>query len=132
MNHLNEPGIYHNLQKRYQQEEIYVTVALIAQTFVGDILLAVNPWKEQWYYGDEMMDSIKTSPKLIPHVYSVANLVYAQLTSSGVSQVILGTNFQSILVSGESGAGKTESAKYCLQYLTYISGWTSVSLCRQQ
>lgn len=68
---------------------------------MGGILIAVNPWKELAFYGEETMAQVKTSPALRPHIYSVAHLAYNQLTSSHTAQ--------SILISGESGSGKTES-----------------------
>ena len=106
--HLHEPAILHHTYVRYQQDKIY--------TNTGNILLAVNPFKKLEIYDEKKIrlyseNNETNTQDLEPHVFSVAQDAYNQLTQ--------GKN-QSILISGESGAGKTVSAKYVMKYLAYI------------
>ncbi|KAK3021310.1 hypothetical protein RJ639_046881, partial [Escallonia herrerae] len=109
LTYLNEPGVLDNLKKRYALNEIY--------TYTGSILIAVNPFtKLPHLYNVHMMEQYKGAPfgDLSPHVFAVADASYRAMMSEGQSQ--------SILVSGESGAGKTETTKLIMQYLTYVGG----------
>ncbi|KAG9135235.1 hypothetical protein Leryth_013509 [Lithospermum erythrorhizon] len=109
LTYLNEPGVLDNLQRRYALNEIY--------TYTGSILIAVNPFtKLPHLYNLHMMDQYKGAPfgELSPHVFAVADASFRAMMSEGQSQ--------SILVSGESGAGKTETTKLIMQYLTYVGG----------
>ncbi|KAL2525675.1 Myosin-15 [Abeliophyllum distichum] len=109
LTYLNEPGVLDNLQRRYALNEIY--------TYTGSILIAVNPFtKLPHLYNLHMMEQYKGAPfgELSPHVFAVADASYRAMMSEGCSQ--------SILVSGESGAGKTETTKLIMQYLTYVGG----------
>ncbi|XP_019195644.1 PREDICTED: myosin-15 isoform X1 [Ipomoea nil] len=109
LTYLNEPGVLDNLQKRYVLNEIY--------TYTGSILIAVNPFtKLPHLYNMHMMEQYKGAPfgELSPHVFAVADASYRAMMTEGQSQ--------SILVSGESGAGKTETTKLIMQYLTYVGG----------
>ncbi|KAL4195806.1 hypothetical protein AMTRI_Chr04g180180 [Amborella trichopoda] len=107
--YLNEPGVLYNLARRYALNDIY--------TYTGSILIAVNPFtKLPHLYNTYMMEQYKGAPfgELNPHVFAVADASYRAMASEGRSQ--------SILVSGESGAGKTETTKLIMQYLTYVGG----------
>ncbi|XP_059642620.1 myosin-15 [Cornus florida] len=109
LTYLNEPGVLDNLERRYALNEIY--------TYTGSILIAVNPFtKLPHLYNVHMMEQYKGAPfgELSPHVFAVADASYRAMKNEGQSQ--------SILVSGESGAGKTETTKLIMQYLTYIGG----------
>ncbi|KAG8375766.1 hypothetical protein BUALT_Bualt10G0134400 [Buddleja alternifolia] len=109
LTYLNEPGVLDNLQRRYALNEIY--------TYTGSILIAVNPFtKLPHLYNMHMMEQYKGAPfgELSPHVFAVADASYRAMMHEGCSQ--------SILVSGESGAGKTETTKLIMQYLTYVGG----------
>jgi myosin heavy subunit len=115
LNYLHEAGILDNLHKRWggASREPY--------TFVSVILVAVNPLRSMpdpphiTDYVDKPF-----GPDMRPHPYALAELAFSQLTrpSKGVEN-------QSIVISGESGAGKTESAKIVLAYLTQRTALSS-------
>ncbi|EFN53725.1 hypothetical protein CHLNCDRAFT_25512 [Chlorella variabilis] len=103
---LHEPGILHTLQVRYGLDSIY--------TYSGNILIAANPHKRlRQLYGPRMMAQYRGVPlgELSPHVYAIAEQAY--------SAMMMDEARQAILISGESGAGKTESAKMVMQYLAH-------------
>lgn len=107
--YLNEATLLHNIRLRYMKNNIY--------TYVANILIALNPYFEisDLYTSatikSYMGKSLGTRP---PHVYAIADKAYRDMR-------VLKTS-QSIIVSGESGAGKTESTKYILKYLTECWG----------
>eukprot|EP01133_Synstelium_polycarpum_P013441 gene13441-15840_t len=102
LSYLHEPAILHNLHHRYNLNQIY--------TYIGKILIAINPYTSLPLYGREMISAYygKQLGALSPHVYAVAEDAFKDMRYDGASQ--------SILVSGESGAGKTETTKFILQY----------------
>jgi myosin-5 len=139
LTHLHEPAVVHCLRKRYEQDEIY--------TATGPILIALNPFKKCPVYSDKVMKQYwergevqmltggneeNDGEALPPHVYALADATYRSMmlkmdvegsSSSGSRRV--GSNAQScdqsILVSGESGAGKTVTTKFIMQYLATLS-----------
>ncbi|KFK29930.1 hypothetical protein AALP_AA7G196700 [Arabis alpina] len=109
LTYLHEAGVLYNLQRRYALNDIY--------TYTGSILIAVNPFKKLPHlYNGYMMEQYKGAPfgELSPHVFAVSEVAYRAMIDDGQSQ--------SILVSGESGAGKTETTKLIMQYLTFVGG----------
>lgn len=107
--HLHEPSILHVLHRRYQRDQIY--------TFLGEILVALNPFKtiENLYSSSQLSlydPSIQSERHLSrrPHVFAVGRRTFERMRKNRCNQ--------SILVSGESGAGKTETAKYLLHFFT--------------
>ena len=114
LSYLHEPGVLDNLQYRYSMHEIY--------TYTGSILIAVNPFQRLPHlYGEHMMAQYAgvALGELSPHVFAVAEAAYRALRLSGTGangDAPTVTN-QSILVSGESGAGKTETTKLIMRYL---------------
>ncbi|XP_051141893.1 myosin-9-like [Andrographis paniculata] len=109
LSYLHEPGVLHNLAIRYQLNEIY--------TYTGSILIAINPFQKLPHlYDAHMMQQYKGAPfgELSPHVFAIADIAYRAMVNEGKSN--------SILVSGESGAGKTETTKMLMRYLAYLGG----------
>ncbi|KAL6611360.1 hypothetical protein ACP70R_039288 [Stipagrostis hirtigluma subsp. patula] len=107
--YLNEPGVLQNLKSRFGMNEIY--------TYTGNILIAVNPFQRLPHlYNNHMMGIYKGAEfgELSPHPFAIADRAYRLMINYGKSQ--------SILVSGESGAGKTESTKSLMQYLAFMGG----------
>uniref|UniRef100_A0A3Q2P7Q5 Myosin X, like 1 n=1 Tax=Fundulus heteroclitus TaxID=8078 RepID=A0A3Q2P7Q5_FUNHE len=105
---LHEAAIMHNLYQRYQKDNIY--------TNIGSILAAVNPYKQiPGLYDLERVDSYSKHHlgELPPHIFAVANECYRCIWKRHDSQCVL--------ISGESGAGKTESTKLLLQFLSVMS-----------
>uniref|UniRef100_A0A674BJE7 Unconventional myosin-X-like n=1 Tax=Salmo trutta TaxID=8032 RepID=A0A674BJE7_SALTR len=105
---LHEAAIMYNLYLRYQKDCIY--------TNIGSILSAVNPYKQiPGLYDPAAVDlySRHHLGELPPHIFAVANECYRCLWKRHDSQCVL--------ISGESGAGKTESTKLLLQFLSVMS-----------
>ncbi|PKA49353.1 hypothetical protein AXF42_Ash014255 [Apostasia shenzhenica] len=107
--YLHEPGVLHNLACRFALNEIY--------TYTGNILIAVNPFRRLPHlYDVHMMEQYKGAVfgELSPHLFAVADACYRAMINEQGSQ--------SILVSGESGAGKTETTKMLMRYLAFMGG----------
>ncbi|XP_059156810.1 unconventional myosin-XV-like isoform X1 [Physella acuta] len=104
---LNEHSILTNLKLRYRKELIY--------TYTGSILVAVNPYKTFNIYGLDMVKRYegRALGDLPPHLFAIASVSY--------SKMIKDTENQVLVISGESGAGKTESTKLIMQYLAAVN-----------
>ncbi|XP_045535072.1 myosin heavy chain 95F isoform X1 [Papilio machaon] len=101
---LNEATLLNNIICRYKKKKIY--------TYVANILLAVNPYEDiPDLYSSATIKKYqgRSLGELPPHVFAIADKAFRDMKSFKQSQ--------SIIVSGESGAGKTESTKYILKYL---------------
>ncbi|KAL6614620.1 hypothetical protein ACP70R_036890 [Stipagrostis hirtigluma subsp. patula] len=109
LSYLHEPGVLDNLAVRYAKNIIY--------TYTGNILIAINPFQRLPNLVDtRTMEKYKGANlgDLDPHVFAIADVSYRQMINEGKSN--------SILVSGESGAGKTETTKLLMRYLAYMGG----------
>ncbi|KAM8865234.1 unconventional myosin-Ih [Synchiropus picturatus] len=97
-----ETAFLSNLKKRFQENLIY--------TYIGTLLVSVNPYKELSIYNKKQMDLYMGVNffELPPHIYALADNAYHTMLAE------LSNHF--ILISGESGAGKTEASKKILQY----------------
>ncbi|XP_050509251.1 myosin heavy chain 95F isoform X2 [Diabrotica virgifera virgifera] len=101
---LNEGSLLNNIRSRYYQDKIY--------SYVANILIAVNPYKDiPTLYASQTIKNYKGKSlgQMPPHIFAVADKAYRDMLVLKQSQ--------SIIVSGESGAGKTESTKHLLKYL---------------
>ena len=107
LTHLNEASVVHNLHIRYQSDLIY--------TYSGLFLVTVNPYCPLPIYTNEYIKMYKgrTREDTKPHIYAMADFAFRSLIEEGQNQ--------SILVTGESGAGKTENTKKVIQYLAAVA-----------
>ncbi|XP_036751359.2 unconventional myosin-VIIa [Manis pentadactyla] len=105
---LNEAGILRNLLIRYRDHLIY--------TYTGSILVAVNPYQLLSIYSPEHIRQYtnKKIGEMPPHIFAIADNCYFNMKRNSRNQCCI--------ISGESGAGKTESTKLILQFLAAISG----------
>lgn len=124
--YLHEAAILYNLKSRHVHAKPY--------TRTGDIVIAVNPyqWLEDLYTQAQQMryaqtlvwnqsgDPVESRRTVAPHVYEVSALSYRGVAMTGLDQ--------SILVSGESGAGKTETVKICMNHIALVQQGPAKSL----
>ncbi|VYS48667.1 unnamed protein product [Arabidopsis thaliana] len=110
LSYLNEPAVLYNLEYRYNQDMIY--------TKAGPVLVAVNPFKEVPLYGNRNIEAYRKRSNESPHVYAIADTAIREMIRDEVNQ--------SIIISGESGAGKTETAKIAMQYLAALGGGSGI------
>ncbi|GAU98067.1 hypothetical protein RvY_09264 [Ramazzottius varieornatus] len=103
---LDENTIVDTLSNRFNNGQIY--------TYVGDILIAVNPFTELPIYTDEVQGLYNGCSKQDkpPHIFGISDSAYHTMLQSAQNQVVV--------ISGESGSGKTENAKYLIQHLTRL------------
>ncbi|NWW56016.1 MYO15 protein, partial [Ifrita kowaldi] len=104
---LQEAAVLSNLRTRFERQLIY--------TYIGSILLSVNPYRIYNIYGTEQVlqyegRALGENP---PHLFAIANVAY--------SKVMDAKHNQCIVISGESGSGKTEATKLILRYLAAVS-----------
>ena len=104
---LNEASVVHNLHTRYQSDLIY--------TYSGLFLVTVNPYCPLPIYTRDYINMYRGRSRedTKPHIFAVADEAFTKLKSAGENQ--------SILVTGESGAGKTENTKKVIQYLAAVA-----------
>lgn len=105
LDELSEGAILHHIRKRYFDKLIY--------TFVGPILVAVNPFENLPIYTEKDIRKAVYHTNAYPHIFVTAAIAYSQMCADGSSQ--------SVLISGESGAGKTETTKKVLSYITSVA-----------
>uniref|UniRef100_A0A0K2VG83 Myosin 5 [Tribolium castaneum] n=1 Tax=Lepeophtheirus salmonis TaxID=72036 RepID=A0A0K2VG83_LEPSM len=109
LSYLHEPAVLHNLAIRFIDNcAIY--------TYCGIVLVAINPYSDLQIYGNDTISMYrgKNMGDLDPHIYAVAEEAFTRMERDSLNQ--------SIIVSGESGAGKTVSAKYAMRYFATVGG----------
>uniref|UniRef100_A0A4W3INJ4 Myosin Ic, paralog b n=1 Tax=Callorhinchus milii TaxID=7868 RepID=A0A4W3INJ4_CALMI len=101
-NYTSEAAFIENLRKRFKENLIY--------TYISSVLVSVNPYKELEIYTKQHMERYRgvNFYEVSPHIYAIADNSYRSMRSEKKDQCIL--------ISGESGAGKTEASKKILQY----------------
>merc|ERR1719232_715461 len=104
---LNEASVLHNIKERYFSGLIY--------TYSGLFCVVVNPYKRLPIYTEKIIEIYKGKKRheVPPHVFAITDIAYRSMLQDREDQ--------SILCTGESGAGKTENTKKVIQYLAYVA-----------
>uniref|UniRef100_UPI00358DECC1 unconventional myosin-Ie-like n=1 Tax=Myxine glutinosa TaxID=7769 RepID=UPI00358DECC1 len=105
---ITEAAIMENLKKRYMDDYIF--------TYIGPVLISVNPFKQVPYFTDKEVEMYQGSAQYEnpPHIYALADNMYRNM--------LIDDENQCVIISGESGAGKTVAAKYIMSYVSKVSG----------
>ncbi|XP_053308553.1 myosin-10-like isoform X2 [Spea bombifrons] len=104
---LNEASVLHNLKDRYYSGLIY--------TYSGLFCVVINPYKNLPIYTEQIVEMYrgKKRHEMPPHIYAISETAYRSMLQDREDQ--------SILCTGESGAGKTENTKKVIQYLAHVA-----------
>ncbi|XP_069826499.1 unconventional myosin-Ia isoform X2 [Dendropsophus ebraccatus] len=105
---LSDDSLLENLKERFKHDEIY--------TYIGNVVISVNPYKQLSIYTPEKVEEYRNCNlyQLKPHIYAVADDAYQSLRERDRDQCIL--------ITGESGAGKTEASKLVMSYVAAVCG----------
>jgi len=108
MSEINEETMMDLLKERFKKDKIY--------TLIRDVVVSVNPYKKLDIYSQKEINRYKGKNiyELPPHIYTVADTAFLNLREQGKDQCII--------ISGESGAGKTEASKLIMEYIAAVSG----------
>ncbi|KAJ8340438.1 hypothetical protein SKAU_G00350710 [Synaphobranchus kaupii] len=119
LSYLHEPAVLHNLKVRFIDSKLIYT-------YCGIVLVAINPYENLPIYGTDIINAYsgQNMGDMDPHIFAVAEEAYKQMARDERNQ--------SIIVSGESGAGKTVSAKYTMRYFATVSGSTTEANVEQK
>ncbi|KFO70278.1 Unconventional myosin-If, partial [Cuculus canorus] len=105
---ISEEAIVENLKKRFMDDYIF--------TYIGPVLISVNPFKQMPYFTDREIELYQGAAQYEnpPHIYALTDNMYRNMLIDGENQCVI--------ISGESGAGKTVAAKYIMGYISKVSG----------
>ncbi|KAH7717055.1 unconventional myosin-If [Aphelenchoides avenae] len=105
---LSDDAIVDNLRKRLAAKAIF--------TYIGPVLISVNPFKQMPYFTEKEEEQYRGAAQYEnpPHVYALADEMYRNM--------MIDNDCQCVIISGESGAGKTVAAKYIMSYIAKTSG----------
>uniref|UniRef100_A0AAQ4RM51 Osteoclast-stimulating factor 1 n=1 Tax=Gasterosteus aculeatus aculeatus TaxID=481459 RepID=A0AAQ4RM51_GASAC len=105
---ITEDAIVDNLKKRYMDDYIF--------TYIGPVLISVNPFKQMPYFTDREIEMYQGAAQYEnpPHIYALSDNMYRNM--------MIDAENQCVIISGESGAGKTVAAKYIMGYISKVSG----------
>ncbi|EGC34012.1 myosin IE [Dictyostelium purpureum] len=107
LNQITENAFIENLITRHKTDNIY--------TYIGDVVISSNPFKKMNIYNESDIKNYNGRYKyeMPPHIYALANDAYRSMRQNQEKQCVI--------ISGESGAGKTEASKKIMQFLTFVS-----------
>ncbi|XP_075757940.1 LOW QUALITY PROTEIN: unconventional myosin-Ia [Pelodiscus sinensis] len=105
---LSEESLLQNLKERFQHQEIY--------TYIGNVVISVNPYAPLPIYSPQVVEEYRNCNffAVKPHIYAIADDAYRSLRD--------GDRDQCVLITGESGAGKTEASKQVMSYVAAVCG----------
>ncbi|XP_054826583.1 unconventional myosin-Ib isoform X3 [Eublepharis macularius] len=105
---LTEESFISNLQKRFDHNEIY--------TYIGSVVISINPYRPLPIYSPEKVEEYRNRNfyELRPHIFALSDEAYRSLRDQDKDQCIL--------ITGESGAGKTEASKLVMSYVAAVCG----------
>ncbi|KAL5009512.1 hypothetical protein ScPMuIL_011817 [Solemya velum] len=105
---LTEEAFIANLKERFNHDQIY--------TYIGNVVVSVNPYRKIQLYTHDVIDEYRSRNiyELPPHIYAIADDAYRSMRDRNLDQCII--------ISGESGSGKTEASKVIMQYVAEVSG----------
>nr|XP_060618893.1 unconventional myosin-Ia-like isoform X1 [Anolis sagrei ordinatus]XP_060618894.1 unconventional myosin-Ia-like isoform X1 [Anolis sagrei ordinatus] len=105
---LTEDTVMRNLEKRFHRKDIY--------TYIGNVVISVNPYEPLSIYTEEKVEEYKNCNffAVKPHIYAIADDAYRSLRDQDKDQCVL--------ITGESGAGKTEASKLVMSYVAAVCG----------
>ncbi|KAL3047184.1 hypothetical protein OYC64_021413 [Pagothenia borchgrevinki] len=105
---ITEDAIVDNLKKRYMDDYIF--------TYIGPVLISINPFKQMPYFTDREVELYQGAAQYEnpPHIYALSDYMYRNM--------MIDAENQCVIISGESGAGKTVAAKYIMGYISKVSG----------
>ncbi|KAL4228653.1 Unconventional myosin-Ih [Mactra antiquata] len=105
---MTEEAFLENLQTRFKHNQIY--------TYIGTVVVSVNPYQNLPLYTPDVIDEYRSRNiyELPPHIYAISDEAYRSMRDRNLDQCVI--------ISGESGAGKTEASKVIMQYVAQVSG----------
>ncbi|XP_040912499.1 unconventional myosin-Ib isoform X6 [Toxotes jaculatrix] len=105
---LSEDSFLENLKNRFDHSEIY--------TYIGSVVISMNPYRSLPIYTPDKVEEYRNRNfyELSPHIYALADEAYRSLRDQDKDQCIL--------ITGESGAGKTEASKLVMSYVAAVCG----------
>ncbi|XP_055520518.1 unconventional myosin-Ib-like [Leucoraja erinacea] len=105
---LTDESLLSNLKERFSKSEIY--------TYIGSVVISINPYKTLPIYGQDKINEYRNSNfyELSPHIYAIADEAYRSLRDRNMDQCVL--------ITGESGSGKTEASKLVMSYIAAVCG----------
>ncbi|XP_065183961.1 unconventional myosin-Ia-like [Sycon ciliatum] len=105
---LTEEALLTNLRRRYSNDEIY--------TYIGLVVISINPYKSLKAYSSDVVQEYRSRSvyETKPHIYAIADSAYRWLRDKHQNQCII--------ISGESGSGKTEASKIVMRYVASVCG----------
>ncbi|XP_044158747.1 unconventional myosin-Ib isoform X3 [Bufo gargarizans] len=105
---LDEESFINNLKKRFDHSEIY--------TYIGSVVISINPYRSLPVYTPDKVEEYRNRNfyELSPHIYALSDEAYRSLRDQDKDQCIL--------ITGESGAGKTEASKLVMSYVAAVCG----------